>query len=137
VLKFLVKQRQEVGGKVILSSGVIDDFKKAGYISKAEADKLKNITFDGKTKIPKVSVSGRGGGATLKSIKLTAPKMGSIRGKIPSLAQTKITQPSAKDPFGIKQFNPQDVVRQFSKQVQASQEAVARIRPISRSSFNI
>lgn len=137
VLKFLVKQRQEVGGKVILSSGVIDDLRKAGYISKAEADKLKNITFDGKTKIPQVSVSGRGGGATLKSIKLTAPKMGSIRGKIPSLAQTKITPPSAKDPFGIKQFNPQDVVRQFSKQVQASQEAVARIRPISRSSFNI
>jgi len=137
VLKFLVKQRQEVGGKVILSSGVIDDLRKAGYISKAEADKLKNITFDGKTTTPQVSVSGRGGGATLKSIKLTAPKMGSIRGKIPSLAQTKITPPSAKDPFGIKQFNPQDVVRQFSKQVQASQEAVARIRPISRSSFNI
>lgn len=64
----LVEMRKEIQGKMVLTSGVIDDLVDVGVISKEEGKVLKDVEYD-ENGVPKVKKSGRGGGSKLKNVK--------------------------------------------------------------------
>jgi len=123
LLKTLVGMRKEIGGRMLLSSGVIDDLVDEGYISYDEGKQLKKVEF-GKDQKPKVKTTGRGASAKIKNIKfvplsvklpksdtggsatafnLERPEIGSVGAdlSVPKLKATNIQQPQFKVKFNL------------------------------------
>ncbi len=78
MLEFLVDNRKEVGGRMILAQTMVDDLYKAGYITKAERNYIKKFRW-GEGVEPEVDVTGRGSGARLKKISVSAPSIPKAR----------------------------------------------------------
>jgi hypothetical protein len=82
LINFLISQRKEVNGKMVLSNGeVLDGLEDAGLISEAEKTMLKNLKIvDGK---PVTKLTGRGKKTALKKVSMPS-------------APTKIKAPNIK-----------------------------------------
>lgn len=93
LVNYLVSQRKEISGKMVLANGIVDDLFDAGIISKSEQTMLKNLKIvDGK---PVTKLSGRGKSTTLKKVslpsitKLKAPNMKALLAKTTKLKVKK------------------------------------------------
>ncbi len=108
--RFLAKNRQVVNGKVVVSDSVINELEDLGFLSDSEAKQLKKLEFDATKQDIKVKVSGRGGGATLKSItpvKVSTPKV-SLRSGREVVSSIKAPVLSSIPSGGIR-LNPKGI----------------------------
>lgn len=106
----LVQMRREVQGKMVLTSGVIDDLVDAEIISYEEGKILKKTKFD-ENGVPQVKKSGRGGGAKLKSIKFIPVDFTSGRGaSIPSIRGLQAPRIPSEIPVAFRQPTAQVAV---------------------------
>jgi hypothetical protein len=83
LINYLISQRKEINGNMVLANGIVDDLYEEKIISDAERDMLKNLKIvDGK---PVTKLTGRGKKTTLKKVslptstsKIKAPKIKSM-----------------------------------------------------------
>ena len=92
----LANMRKEVGGKMVLTSGIIDDLVDEGYLSKEEGKVLKDFSMDSEG-TPKVKLSGRGSGAKLSKVKIKSTSVGEQ--KIAATTKAKAKTPTAQIKF--------------------------------------
>lgn len=74
ILSELIKMRQEVNNKMILSNEVVNDLVDEGILSKEEGKMLKNVKYTDKGEV-KVKLTGVGRSAKIKKITLKASKL--------------------------------------------------------------
>jgi len=92
MLQALIDMRREIAGKMILTSGVINDLVDEGIITYNEGKTLKKIEWDTGGKVPVAKVTGRGGGAKLKKVKFVPVDVLDIKKtKLKRLAPLKVS----------------------------------------------
>lgn len=87
MLELLTKGRMEVNGKKFVTDTTVNELRAMGLLTSSEAKRLKATSYAPGSK-PLAKISGRGGGASIKVKKLTAP--GIKRIKVRPLSKLKV-----------------------------------------------